>query len=146
MSTSTINLPESKKEVSLPSTLESIDKAEKFINDVLEYEGVDEMHLGNILISVVEGANNAINHGNALNPDKTFTLSYGVNAKDLFFTIADQGKGFDYDSIPDPTLPENVGKVSGRGVFIIKNLADKVYFENNGSTIILQFCNVITAH
>ena len=144
MSISTTEYPDTRKQVSLPSTLESIDRVEKFVNDVLNYENVDEMHAGNILISVTEGANNAINHGNQLNRSLEFKVGYSISGADLFFIVSDQGSGFDFENIPDPTLPENVEKVSGRGVFIIKSLADKVSFEDNGSTVIIQFKNVIS--
>ena len=145
MSTSTTKYPAPKKQVSLPSAVESLDKVEKFVNDVLSYENVDEVHIGNILVSVTEGANNAINHGNNGKASIEFKLSYGVDGDTLFFTVSDNGSGFDHEKIPDPTLPDNVEKVSGRGVFIMKSLADDVHFEENGSTVIIQFNHVINA-
>ena len=55
------------------------------------------------------------------------------------FTVKDEGSGFNYDSLPDPTNPENIEKPNGRGVFLMRNLADKVSFEDNGSKVILDF-------
>ena len=55
------------------------------------------------------------------------------------FTVIDQGPGFDYDTLPDPTAPENLEKIGGRGIFLMKHLADEVKFENEGRTVQLHF-------
>ena len=48
--------------------------------------------------------------------------------KPLRFTIQDEGTGFDYENVPDPTAPENIEKVGGRGIFLMKELSDEVSF------------------
>jgi serine/threonine-protein kinase RsbW len=55
------------------------------------------------------------------------------------FFIKDQGHGFNPDNVPDPTLPENVEVPRGRGVFLIRNLADSVEFVENGTGVMLEF-------
>ena len=57
----------------------------------------------------------------------------------LVFTISDEGNGFDLATVPDPTLPENLENIKGRGIFLIRNLADKVTFEDRGAIIIIYF-------
>jgi len=57
----------------------------------------------------------------------------------ITFKVKDMGSGFDYNNLPDPTAPENIEKVTGRGVFLMKNLADLVVFSDNGSTVEIQF-------
>lgn len=59
--------------------------------------------------------------------------------KDLVITIEDEGAGFDYTFIPDPTIPDNIGKTTGRGLYLIKALSDNLTFEKNGAKIILSF-------
>jgi serine/threonine-protein kinase RsbW len=62
--------------------------------------------------------------------------------KNLTFSIVDEGQGFDYNNLPDPTDPLNIDKVNGRGVFLMKHLADKVEFTGNGTEVLLSFnCN-----
>jgi serine/threonine-protein kinase RsbW len=57
----------------------------------------------------------------------------------LVFTVSDEGNGFDVNSIPDPTAPENIENLSGRGIFIIKKLADQCIFNTIGNELELHF-------
>ena len=57
----------------------------------------------------------------------------------LNFSVTDQGEGFDFNDLPDPTAPENILKIGGRGVFLMRQLADIVVFSNEGSTVEVQF-------
>jgi len=127
------------QKIELPSVLENITQIEGFIDDVCDQNNVGEDSYGNILIALTEAVNNAITHGNQLDPKRIVTLNMETKGKELEFTVKDQGDGFDYNNIPDPTLPENITKENGRGIFLMKNLADDVAFEKNGSTIKLKF-------
>jgi serine/threonine-protein kinase RsbW len=88
---------------------------------------------------MTEAVNNAIVHGNKMDPSKSVTLHFTVSENNLRFTIEDEGPGFDYDNLPDPTAPENIEKPHGRGVFLMKKLADHCSFEDNGRVVILDF-------
>jgi serine/threonine-protein kinase RsbW len=55
------------------------------------------------------------------------------------FTVKDEGQGFNYDNLPDPTAPENIEKPGGRGIFLMKHLSDEVSFRNNGTEVELSF-------
>lgn len=125
--------------LNFPSTQENLLIVEKLIDDVCNKYEVNEDYYGNILIAVTEAVNNAINHGNKLNPDKKVDVDFSVNDGSLVFKIKDEGEGFDYDGLPDPTDPENLEKISGRGVFLMKNLADEVAFEDEGRQVELTF-------
>ena len=48
------------------------------IDEACSKHNVHESHYGNILIALTEAVNNAIHHGNALDPTKTVTLGYEV--------------------------------------------------------------------
>jgi serine/threonine-protein kinase RsbW len=74
-----------------------------------------------------------------MNPSKTVTVHFSIAENNLRFTIEDEGPGFDYDNLPDPTAPENIEKPHGRGVFLMKKLADNCAFEDNGRVVILDF-------
>lgn len=126
-------------EVVLPSDYQSLIDVEKLVGGVCEEFGVQEDAFGNVLIAVSEAVNNAIQHGNKGIPNAHVELKV-ANQDDLFcIQVKDQGKGFSYQDLPDPTAPENLLKDSGRGVFLMKNLADEVEFLNTGSTVNLYF-------
>jgi serine/threonine-protein kinase RsbW len=123
----------------LPSQIDSITEIEALIDDVCDRYCIGEDYYGNILIALTEAINNAITHGNKLNPNKKVNLDMETHHNELNFIIKDEGDGFDYNNIPDPTLPENITKLSGRGVFLMKSLADEVAFEENGTKVMLKF-------
>ncbi len=127
------------KEISFNSVAENIYIVEKLIDEVCEILKISEEHYGNILISMTEAVNNAIVHGNKLDPDKHVNVKVKAEEKSLHFTVEDEGPGFDYENLPDPTAPENIEKPNGRGVFLMKNLADECSFEDNGRIVELEF-------
>lgn len=129
------------KSLTVSSKPENIALVEKFIDDMRSEINIGDDVYGNILISITEAANNAIIHGNKCDEKKTVTLEYGLDerGKNLTFIVKDQGPGFDYNNLPDPTEPENLEKTHGRGVFLMMQLADMVVFADNGATIEMQF-------
>jgi serine/threonine-protein kinase RsbW len=127
------------QKLTISSRPENIILVERLIEDVCDVFDISEDYYGNILVALTEAVNNAIHHGNGSNPEKTIDILFKSTPERISFTIKDQGPGFKYDAIPDPTAPENIEKPHGRGVFLMRNLADNVLFEDNGSTVILEF-------
>ncbi len=127
------------KVLSFSADLKNLDRVERFVNSVLELEEINEKLSGNVLIAVTESFSNAVVHGSQNDPNKTVFIEYSNLGQDIAFKIIDQGKGFDYREIPDPTAEENLEKESGRGVYLISSLSDEVNFHNNGSTIEVKF-------
>jgi serine/threonine-protein kinase RsbW len=124
----------------LESNQESINRATSYVDEILST--TDEKlkkSYGNIIIALTEAINNAISHGNKNNSDKYVTVCYKKTEKYISFTVEDEGNGFDYKDIPDPTAPENLTKINGRGIFLMKNLADNIEFFENGKKIELIF-------
>ena len=130
---------EREQNLSFASKSENISLVERLINQICLEHKISEDHYGNILVALTEAVNNAIMHGNKSNPSKLIDLNVKSGDNKLTFTIKDQGEGFDFDTLPDPTNPENIEKPNGRGVFLMRHLADKVEFSDNGSTVILDF-------
>jgi serine/threonine-protein kinase RsbW len=130
----------SKRTLKFPSILENIHLAEKLIDDVFAEYNVKEDYYGELLIAMTEGVNNAIVHGNKMDPSKQVTLTFDViDDKLMRFTVEDEGPGFDYTNLPDPTSPENIEKPHGRGVFLMRKLADNCEFQDNGRLVVLDF-------
>lgn len=127
------------REISFESVAENIHIVENLIDEICETLNVNEEYYGNILISLTEAVNNAMVHGNKLDSQKKVLVTVKTDDTSIHFTISDEGPGFDYDNLPDPTAPENIEKPNGRGVFLMKNLADGCNFEENGRIVELEF-------
>ena len=91
------------------------------------------------MLSVVECVNNAIVHGNKLSANKKVTVCYHIDNDRIEVVVQDEGDGCDPDSLPDPTAEENLEKDCGRGIFLMKHLADEVTFSDNGRNVRLLF-------
>jgi serine/threonine-protein kinase RsbW len=118
---------------------ESINIIEKVIDDIRTEFDVKEECYGNMLVAVTEAVNNAIQHGNKFDPQKMVNVSYEIDNDRIAFVISDEGNGFDYYNLPDPTAPENLEKPTGRGVFLMKHLADQIIFSDQGKVVELYF-------
>lgn len=125
--------------IEFPAKAENIALAEKLIDEACARYNVHESLYGNILIALTEAVNNAIHHGNALDPDKQVMLGYTIEGDRITFIVNDEGPGFDYEHLPDPTDPENIEKPHGRGVFLMHALSDEVEFSDNGATAAISF-------
>lgn len=134
-------IPARNETLKINSSPDSIRLVERLIDDVCQIFNVHEDSYGNILIAVTEAVNNAISHGNRNDPEKFVNIGFQNSERQLIFSVTDEGNGFDYLGLPDPTDPANIEKISGRGVFLMKNLADSIEFEHNGQTVKLAFNN-----
>ena len=125
--------------IEIPSLSENIRIIESFIDNAKEKYNLNDDIYGNIMISVTESVNNAIVHGNNSDKEKNVKIVLSLEEGVIRFMIQDEGDGFDFTTIPDPTSPENLEKVGGRGIFLMKHLADEVSFEDNGRLVELSF-------
>jgi serine/threonine-protein kinase RsbW len=124
----------------LPSRIDSITIVENFIDELSTKYGFSDELYANVLTCLSEAVVNAIIHGNRENLDKKVYINLEViEGKRLIFTISDEGDGFDFNNLPDPTAPENIENLTGRGVFIIKKLADQCIFNSKGNELELHF-------
>lgn len=125
--------------IQIPSLLENIRIVESFIDNAKDKYELDDDIYGNIMIAVIESVNNAIVHGNKADKTKNVDLSLFFEEEQIKFIIMDEGKGFNINQLPDPTAPENLERTGGRGIFLMKHLADEIHFENNGQKVALTF-------
>lgn len=126
-------------QIILDSAPESINEVETFVEQLREELEIPDELYGNILICLTEAVNNCIIHGNKLDPSKKVTLTCVKKDNMLAFTAEDEGKGFEYQSLPDPTAPENREKLTGRGVFLMRQLSTQTIYSNGGATVEMRF-------
>ncbi len=117
----------------------SIAKLETFVSSLADDHNVMKDLYPNILISLTEAVNNAIEHGNCLDKTKSVIVDTYINGKGMSIKVTDEGAGFNPNDIPDPTQPENIECCGGRGVFLIKQLCDDVKFIDEGKTVEMFF-------
>ncbi|MBL7978938.1 MAG: ATP-binding protein [Bacteroidetes Order II. Incertae sedis bacterium] len=86
-----------------------------------------------------EGFINGMEHGNGYQPEKKIAFTLIDTPSRVELVIQDQGRGFNPKTLPDPLVPENLLKASGRGIFLIRHWADEVQFEDEGRRLVLQF-------
>ena len=109
--------------IKIPSIKENVGVVESFIDNAKDKLKITDSVYGNVLIAVTEAVNNAIVHGNKENRSKKVEISLKQYKNRLCFMVADEGVGFDESKIPDPTNPNNLTNIKGRGVFLMKSLA-----------------------
>ena len=108
--------------------MESVSEVEAAADQLANEAGLDEDQRFHITMAVREATINAVLHGNEYNPRSYIDVSLENTGADLVFKIADQGSGFNPDSLPDPLAPENLLRGTGRGIFLIRSLMDEVHF------------------
>ena len=132
-------MEEEAQTIELNSKPESMMAVESLIEEVRDKYGIDEDVFGNMFVALTEAVTNAIYHGNKGDPNKKVHIEYKHSPHNITFIITDEGPGFDYFNLPDPTAPENLEKESGRGVFLMKSLTDQLIFSENGRVVELNF-------
>jgi len=108
--------------------MESVGEVEAAADQLATDAGLDEDQRFHITMAVREAAINAVLHGNEYDPGRKIDVSFENTGSDLVFKIADQGRGFDPDHLPDPLAAENLLRGTGRGIFLIRSLMDEVHF------------------
>ena len=112
---------------------------EKYVTSLMNSCKFNQEVYDNILISLTEAVNNAIIHGNKKDEKKYVRVKCEERSEEVVISISDEGRGFNPHQVPDPTLPQNLDCCGGRGVFIMKQLADKINFLDSGRTVQMHF-------
>ena len=123
--------------MTLPSTPKSIGRVEGFLRKVSKKVHFDEIQMHKLMVCLTEAVNNAIIHGNKSDLKKKVKVVCDCLPELLEFTITDEGKGFKPDKVKNPLHEENLLNTSGRGIFLMRTLMDKVEFERvkGGATV-----------
>lgn len=117
--------------LTLPSTPKSIGKVETFLNKINRSQHLNEIQFHKVMVSLTEAVNNAIVHGNHSNMAKKVHITCEVLPGWLLFMVNDQGRGFKPELVGNPLKKENLLLESGRGIFLMRTLMDKVEFDGN---------------
>lgn len=132
-----------KKLLNIESRIDNLRMVEITIDSITSEIGIKSDNYGKVLVSALEAVNNAIIHGNKSDPDKQVNIEIIYDENNLRITVTDEGKGFNPSLVPDPTEPQNIEALNGRGIFLMSKLADEMKFSEKGNSVILTFKNVV---
>ena len=117
------------------------DEKNKLVEKILlemQRRNWSEREMFDVHIALEEALSNALKHGNASDPSKKIQIHCWLTSDRITLEIADEGAGFNPDSIPDPRHPDHLLIPSGRGLLIIRHHMTTVNFSSSGNTIIME--------
>lgn len=123
------------RELIIASELKELNNLRLFLNQIFTDTNLNREYFNRVLLGLSEAVSNSIIHGNKNDCSKKVFISFFYSENKLVITVRDEGSGFCLDNVEDPTQPENRKKGNGRGIFLIQQIADEVYFFDGGKRI-----------
>ena len=124
----------------LPSKSDIIHHVEELIDEIRTELDFREDVYGNVMVAVTEAVNNSVLHGNQGDSSKKVFVEVEMeNQYRLVVRVRDEGPGFDPSQLADPTAPENIANIGGRGVFLMQHLSDELAFLDEGRVVEMVF-------
>lgn len=127
------------KTLVLSSSFEEMERLSPFVKELRKWAEFGDDDFNRIQLALSEAVNNALIHGNDQDPDKNIYIKVGLQNRTLTITVEDEGPGFNPNDLPDPLKEENLLNEGGRGIYLMKQYADKVHFSENGTKITIIF-------
>lgn len=121
--------------LAIQSDKNELRKVEVFLRQLFEKENLPGAAFNKVLLCVSEAVVNSIEHGNKNEIHKKVTIEVSCRNKDLSIVVSDEGEGFNYREVADPTLKENIKKETGRGIFVMKSICDELKFREMGKCV-----------
>lgn len=127
--------PSKKTPIKVPSETRYIRKVSSRILSGVDRHDLDEGMMFDIRLCIEEAVRNAMVHGNHSDKKLSVKAAYWIDDGSLNIEIEDEGSGFDHTGLADPTAAPHILKNSGRGVYLIKKLMDKVEYNEKGNKV-----------
>ena len=127
--------------IRIPASLEELHHVYSWADEHLSLTGIPESKRFDIMLALSEAVTNAIRHGCQNSKGDFVDIEVTITSNSVNIRVHDCGKGFEPETIPDPTKEENLHVPNGRGVFLIRTLADDVQFDfsEDGTTVSVKF-------
>jgi serine/threonine-protein kinase RsbW len=130
--------------IRIKSKTENLRIVEKAIDEISAEAGIKADCYGKLMVATMEAVNNAILHGNKSDETKEVEIDILIKGDKLVISVEDAGRGFKPSDVPDPTSPENIENITGRGVFLMSKLADNIEFNEMGNKVTMSFKEIKT--
>ncbi len=121
--------------LSIKSDQKELKKVENFLSAIFKKRNLPKECFNKVYLCISEAVVNSIEHGNKNDLQKAVDIEINCFKGNICIEIHDEGEGFDYQNLEDPTSKNNVKKESGRGLFIIKSLCKNLKFRNQGKSV-----------
>lgn len=115
-------------QITLGSDVQYLRKLDPFLRSIPGCSLLPPDAYHNVLLILTEAVSNAMAHGNQYHPERYVTVQATVADHEIHMMVTDCGKGFDPDALPDPLHPDRLLQEGGRGVFLMRHMADEVSF------------------
>ena len=125
-------------ETTIPSEFGEGHRVQDEIISALESHGFGDRDVFSVRLALEEAIVNAIKHGNQMDPEKRVRIHYRVSSELFHVRIEDAGLGFNPTELPDPTSPENMEKLCGRGVMLIRGFMTSVDYHGRGNVVTMS--------
>ncbi|HEX8492826.1 MAG TPA: ATP-binding protein [Pyrinomonadaceae bacterium] len=125
-------------ELAFPSRIEAIEDAAAAAAEFVSRSGVGQEAAFGIDMAVREAVTNAVLHGNRQDESKVIEIQFKSSGSAVEITVRDEGRGFNPESVPDPTEAQNLLKTSGRGILFMRTFMDEVEWTRHaeGGTVV----------
>jgi serine/threonine-protein kinase RsbW len=124
-----------------PSSRDELKELPKILEAIRDRCPISDDQFYNLVIAMTEAVNNAIVHGNELDPDKQVRYRIECRSGGVLCVVEDEGPGFEVEEVADPLDPANILREGGRGVFLIQMLMQEFRAERiEGGMRISFFC------
>ncbi len=127
------------RDLVISSQLININKVRSFLDEFFKETCLQKNHFNRVLLGISEVVNNSIVHGNGLDIRKNVFLEIKYFNSQLLILVKDEGRGFDLKCISDPTCRDNLRKEHGRGIFLLRKMADEVNYYDGGRSVMIKF-------
>jgi len=127
------------RELVIPSKLTSLNEVRNFLDEIFNESNLNRTYFNRVFLGLSEAVSNSIVHGNRFDSSKSVSVFACCIKKSLVLEVCDGGYGFPFECITDPTCLENLKKESGRGVFLIHEVADEVVYSLGGRKVLIRF-------
>lgn len=129
-----------RNELIIKSKLSELNKLEEFVEQISDVYNVNSTYYSNILVALTEAVTNSIVHGNKEKENLKVQVLFESKNKGLFFSVKDEGPGFDFANYPDPTdINIKDYESIGHGIYLMKSLSDTIEYNEEEKCVEIGF-------
>lgn len=125
--------------LTIASNPDNIGKVEKFIDDIIEKLEIPEKLHARIALPIIEAVTNSILFRNDNDPQKIVKLFAARGGQKIVITVEDNGKGIDFNKLPNFTTTNEIIEETSRGLYMLVSLPNELLFARNGAKVVMTY-------